>query len=66
MTGPALSGSLVEGIGFPAMLFGIGVISILYCPVLFFLKNPPVRTEQEKQETSVKSQTLYETLTRAF
>ncbi|CAM6053405.1 unnamed protein product [Sphagnum tenellum] len=51
--GPALSGSLVEGIGFKAMLFGIGFICCLYGPLLAFLKNPPVRSEQEKQEASV-------------
>lgn len=50
--GPALSGSLVEGIGFRAMLIGIAFICFLYGPMLFFLKNPPPRTEQEKQETT--------------
>ena len=52
--GPALSGSLIEGIGFKAMLFGIGVICFLYGPLLIALKDPPVRTEQERQEVTVK------------
>jgi hypothetical protein len=52
-SGPALSGTLVEYIGFRAMLIGIGLISIIYGPLLLFLKNPPPRTEQEKQETTV-------------
>jgi len=48
-----LSGSLVEGVGFKAMLIGIALICFLYGPLLFFLKNPPPKTEQEKQETTV-------------
>jgi len=50
--GPALSGSLVQGIGFRAMMIGIAVICFLYGPLLYFLKDPKPRTEQEKQETS--------------
>lgn len=50
--GPALSGSLVEAVGFQAMLVGIGIICFIYGPVLFFLKDPPVKSEQEKQETT--------------
>merc|ERR1712079_147021 len=50
--GPALSGSLVEGIGFRAMMIGIAIICFLYGPLLYFLKDPKPRTEQEKQETS--------------
>merc|ERR550519_199965 len=50
--GPALSGSLVETIGFKNMLLGIGFICFLYCPVLLMLKDPPHRTEQEKMENS--------------
>lgn len=51
--GPALSGSLVQGMGFKAMMIGIGIISFIYGPLLFFLKDPPARTEQDKQETTV-------------
>jgi len=50
--GPALSGSLVEGIGFQAMMIGIAVICFLYGPMLYFLKDVKPRLEQEKQETS--------------
>merc|ERR1719187_808237 len=50
--GPALSGSLVETIGFKNMLLGIGFICFLYCPVLLMPKDPPHRTEQEKMENS--------------
>lgn len=52
--GPALSGSLVQAMGFKAMMIGIGIISFIYGPLLFFLKDPPARTEQDKQETTVR------------
>ena len=51
--GPALSGSLVQHFGFKAMMVGIGIISFFYGPLLFLLKDPPPRTEQDKQETTV-------------
>jgi DHA1 family solute carrier family 18 vesicular amine transporter 1/2 len=50
--GPALSGSLVQHFGFKAMMIGIGIISFFYGPLLFLLKDPPHRTEQDKQETT--------------
>ena len=53
--GPALSGSLVQHFGFKAMMVGIGIISFFYGPLLFLLKDPPPRTEQDKQETTVIS-----------
>ena len=54
-TGPALSGSLVQGIGFEKMLIGIAIICFLYGPLLCALKDVPPRTDQEKQETSVST-----------
>lgn len=48
--GPALSGSLVQGIGFTKMLIGIAIICFLYGPLLCFLKHVPPRSDQEKQE----------------
>ena len=53
LPGPALSGSLVEGIGFPTMMVCIAIISFLYGPLLYFLKDPKPKTDQEKQESSV-------------
>merc|ERR1719340_23922 len=50
--GPALSGSLVQAMGFKAMMIGIGIISFFYGPLLILLKDPPPRTEQDKQETT--------------
>ena len=58
-TGPALSGSLVQSLGFKTMMIGIGIISFFYGPLLVFLKDPPPRTEQEKQETTVRKNNLH-------
>ena len=43
--GPALSGIIVSAIGFPAMLVITAMISFLYAPLMFFLKNPPAKEE---------------------
>ena len=43
--GPALSGFIVNGIGFEWMLVIIAFICILYAPFMFFLKNPPGKEE---------------------
>jgi len=50
--GPALSGTLVKDLGFGKMLVGIGFICFLYCPFLLLLRDPPGKTDQEKQECS--------------
>jgi len=50
--GPALSGSIVQHFGFKSMMVGVGILSFFYAPLLFLLKDPPHRTEQEKQETT--------------
>ena len=34
-----MSGSLVESVGFKAMIVGMGVICFLYAPLLFWLKG---------------------------
>lgn len=52
--GPALSGSLVQATSFKTMMVGIGLISFCYGPLLVLLKDPPPRSEQEKQETTVR------------
>lgn len=49
--GPALSGTLVNTIGFEWMLFGIGILNFLYAPLLFILRNPP--TKEEKKDLPV-------------
>ncbi|GAB6027836.1 hypothetical protein CHUAL_002062 [Chamberlinius hualienensis] len=44
--GPALSGSLVQTIGFAWMLYGMAIINFLYAPFMIFLRNPPGREEK--------------------
>ncbi|KAF4522407.1 hypothetical protein B566_EDAN007657 [Ephemera danica] len=44
--GPALSGWLVNTIGFEWMLFGIAILNFLYAPLLMALKSPPTREEK--------------------
>merc|ERR1719187_617098 len=48
--GPALSGSLVKSFGFGNMLIGCGIVCFLYCPLLLLLRDPPGKTQQEKDE----------------
>merc|ERR1719340_199770 len=48
--GPALSGSLVKTFGFGAMLTGCGIVCFLYCPLLLLLRDPPGKTQQERDE----------------
>lgn len=48
--GPALSGSLVKEFGFGAMLTGCGIICFLYCPFLLLLRDPPHKSQEERDE----------------
>jgi len=48
--GPALSGSLVKKFGFGAMLTGCGFVCFLYMPLLVLLRDPPHKTQQERDE----------------
>uniref|UniRef100_T1IIX5 Major facilitator superfamily (MFS) profile domain-containing protein n=1 Tax=Strigamia maritima TaxID=126957 RepID=T1IIX5_STRMM len=45
--GPALSGTLVQTMGFGWMLFGIAILNFIYAPLLIFLRNPPGRDEKQ-------------------
>ena len=45
--GPALSGTLVNTIGFEWMLFGIAILTFMYAPLLLMLKNPPSKDEKK-------------------
>jgi len=56
--GPSLSGLLVKSVGFTKMLTGIGMICILYCPLLYFLKSPPVKTEEQRREEKAENSHL--------
>lgn len=40
-----MSGIVVNAIGFPAMLVTIAILSFLYAPLMFLLKNPPAKEE---------------------
>jgi len=44
--GPFVSGPLVRGIGFPAMMYLIAFINFCYAPLMFFLRQmPPISHE---------------------
>ncbi|XP_047448885.1 chromaffin granule amine transporter [Mugil cephalus] len=44
--GPSTGGALVQAVGFPCLMVFIGVINILYAPLCFLLRNPPIREEK--------------------
>ncbi|XP_035892202.1 synaptic vesicular amine transporter isoform X1 [Anopheles stephensi] len=45
--GPALSGTLVNTIGFEWMLVGISILCFAYAPLLTFLRAPPTKEEKK-------------------
>ncbi|KAL8599878.1 hypothetical protein ACOMHN_025410 [Nucella lapillus] len=45
--GPALSGTIVEHVGFHWMLWIIAIVNLVYAPFLFFLRNPPAKEEKQ-------------------
>ncbi|KAJ4441623.1 hypothetical protein ANN_11479, partial [Periplaneta americana] len=45
--GPALSGTLVNTIGFKSMLFGIAILNFLYAPLMYLLRSPPTKEEKK-------------------
>lgn len=45
--GPALSGTLVNSIGFEWMLVGIAILCFIYAPLLLMLRNPPTKEEKK-------------------
>ncbi|XP_055380402.1 synaptic vesicular amine transporter-like [Condylostylus longicornis] len=59
--GPALSGTLVNTIGFEYMLVGIAILCFLYAPLLTFLKSPPTKEEKKSLITGDKSSVRYMT-----
>ncbi|XP_033214612.1 synaptic vesicular amine transporter [Belonocnema kinseyi] len=58
--GPALSGTLVNSIGFEWMLFGIAILNFMYAPLMYFLKSPPTKEEQKSLIIGEKSCVRYE------
>uniref|UniRef100_A0A336LQF8 CSON011074 protein n=1 Tax=Culicoides sonorensis TaxID=179676 RepID=A0A336LQF8_CULSO len=59
--GPALSGTLVNSIGFEWMLVGIAFLCFCYAPLLRFLKNPPTREEKKSLIVGDRSAVRYVT-----
>ncbi|XP_052900252.1 synaptic vesicular amine transporter-like [Anopheles moucheti] len=45
--GPALSGTLVNTIGFEWMLVGISILCFAYAPLMTFLRAPPTKEEKK-------------------
>ncbi|XP_076241375.1 vesicular monoamine transporter [Calliopsis andreniformis] len=59
--GPALSGSLVNSIGFEWMLFGIAILNFIYAPLMYFLRAPPTKEEKKSLIIGEKSSVRYVT-----
>ncbi|XP_077288588.1 vesicular monoamine transporter [Arctopsyche grandis] len=57
--GPAMSGTLVNTIGFEWMLFGIAILNFLYAPLLCFLRAPPTKEEKKSLIVGEKSSVRY-------
>lgn len=47
LPGPALSGTLVNTIGFEWMLFGTAMLNFMYAPLLYLLRSPPTKEEKK-------------------
>ncbi|XP_018363592.1 PREDICTED: synaptic vesicular amine transporter [Trachymyrmex cornetzi] len=59
--GPALSGTLVNTIGFEWMLFGIALLNFMYAPLMYFLRAPPTKEEKKSLIIGEKSSVRYVT-----
>lgn len=59
--GPALSGTLVNSIGFEWMLFGIALLNFIYAPLMYFLRAPPTKEEKKSLIIGEKSSVRYVT-----
>ncbi|XP_034041067.1 synaptic vesicular amine transporter [Thalassophryne amazonica] len=44
--GPSIGGPIAEGIGFHWLMTIIGIVDIVFAPLCFFLRNPPVQEEK--------------------
>ncbi|KAF8771923.1 Synaptic vesicular amine transporter like protein [Argiope bruennichi] len=54
--GPLLSGSIVKAIGFTGLVYCIAVICFIYAPLMFLLRKPPGRAEDQThlKDTAVR------------
>lgn len=50
-SGPALSGTLVELVGFEGLVITTALICFAFAPLLFLLRDPPARQVSETQMT---------------
>ncbi|GFQ67599.1 synaptic vesicular amine transporter [Trichonephila clavata] len=53
--GPIMSGSIVKAIGFTGLVYCIAVVCFVYAPLLFLLRKPPGRAEDQ---THLKDTTI--------
>ncbi|XP_068182870.1 synaptic vesicular amine transporter [Antennarius striatus] len=44
--GPSIGGTIATAIGFPWVMFIIGIVNFLYAPLCLFLRNPPGQEEK--------------------
>ncbi|BET01851.1 Solute carrier family 18 (Vesicular [Nesidiocoris tenuis] len=59
--GPAMSGTLVNTIGFEWMLVMIAFLNFAYAPLMFMLRHPPTKEEEEMLTLGEKSSVRYVT-----
>jgi len=59
--GPALSGTLVKSIGFNWMLYIIAFMTLLYAPLLIYVRDPPARQAEKESLYNDKSSVRYVT-----
>ncbi|KAG8183795.1 hypothetical protein JTE90_002947 [Oedothorax gibbosus] len=54
--GPLLSGSIVKAIGFEGLVYCLAIICFIYAPLLFLLRKPPGRPEDQTslKDTDIK------------
>ncbi|GBP63692.1 Synaptic vesicular amine transporter [Eumeta japonica] len=64
--GPALSGALVNSIGFEWMLVIIAILNFAYAPLLVLLRAPPARDEKQGKRRCERSHLLFPFAGSAF
>ncbi|BHF84538.1 hypothetical protein SprV_0902768900 [Sparganum proliferum] len=55
--GPAVSGSLVQAVGFSWTIWGLAIVTVVYAPLLIVLRNPPANKETQLNENDSGSNT---------
>jgi len=57
--GPTMSAALIKYVGFKGMLAGVAILTFLYAPLLFLLRNPTSREEIQVKTYFFSLQTNY-------